>query len=49
MSLIEVKGLTKSYGDVHAVRGLDLTIEQGEIFSILGPNGAGKDYDSRDS
>lgn len=42
MSLIEVKGLTKSYGDVHAVRGLDLTIEQGEIFSILGPNGAGK-------
>ena len=42
MSLIEVKGLTKSYGDVHAVRGIDLTIEQGEIFSILGPNGAGK-------
>lgn len=42
MSLIEVKGLTKHYGDVHAVRGLDLTIEQGEIFSILGPNGAGK-------
>lgn len=42
MSLIEVKGLTKSYGDVHAVRGIDLTIEHGEIFSILGPNGAGK-------
>lgn len=42
MSLIEVKGLAKHYGDVHAVRGLDLTIEQGEIFSILGPNGAGK-------
>ena len=42
MSLIEVKGLTKSYGDVHAVRGVDLTIEQGEIYSILGPNGAGK-------
>jgi ABC-2 type transport system ATP-binding protein len=42
MSLIEVKGLTKNYGDVHAVRGLDLSIEQGEIFSILGPNGAGK-------
>jgi ABC-2 type transport system ATP-binding protein len=37
-----VKGLTKSYGDVHAVRGIDLNIEQGEIFSILGPNGAGK-------
>lgn len=42
MSLIEVKSLTKSYGDVHAVRGVDLSIEQGEIFSILGPNGAGK-------
>jgi ABC-2 type transport system ATP-binding protein len=42
MSLIEVTGLTKSYGDVHAVRGIDLNIEQGEIFSILGPNGAGK-------
>ena len=37
-----MKGLTKSYGDVHAVRGIDLNIEQGEIFSILGPNGAGK-------
>ena len=42
MSLIEVKGLKKSYGDVHAVRGLDLEIAQGEIFSLLGPNGAGK-------
>ena len=42
MSLIEVKGLKKSYGDVDAVRGVDLTIEQGEIFSLLGPNGAGK-------
>ena len=42
MSLIEVTGLTKSYGEVHAVRGIDLNIEQGEIFSILGPNGAGK-------
>jgi ABC-2 type transport system ATP-binding protein len=42
MSLIEVKGLKKSYGDVHAVRGVDLSIAQGEIFSLLGPNGAGK-------
>jgi ABC-2 type transport system ATP-binding protein len=42
MSLIEVKGLKKSYGNVHAVRGVDLTIAQGEIFSLLGPNGAGK-------
>ena len=42
MNLIEVKGLKKSYGDVHAVRGVDLEIAQGEIFSLLGPNGAGK-------
>jgi len=42
MSLIEVKGLKKSYGDVQAVRGVDLSIAQGEIFSLLGPNGAGK-------
>ena len=42
MSLIEVKGLKKNYGDLQAVRGLDLKIEQGEIFSLLGPNGAGK-------
>jgi ABC-2 type transport system ATP-binding protein len=42
MSLIEVKGLKKSYGNVHAVRGVDLEIAQGEIFSLLGPNGAGK-------
>ena len=42
MSLIEVKGLKKNYGSLQAVRGLDLQIEQGEIFSLLGPNGAGK-------
>ena len=42
MSLIEVQGLKKSYGDVHAVRGVDLEIAQGEIFSLLGPNCAGK-------
>jgi ABC-2 type transport system ATP-binding protein len=39
---IEVRGLTKSYGDVQAVRGIDLLVERGQIFAILGPNGAGK-------
>ena len=42
MSVIEVQNLTKSYGDVHAVRGIDLRIDQGEVFALLGPNGAGK-------
>jgi ABC-2 type transport system ATP-binding protein len=39
---ITVRGLRKSYGDVHAVRGIDLTVERGEVFALLGPNGAGK-------
>jgi ABC-2 type transport system ATP-binding protein len=39
---IEVRGLFKSYGDVHAVREIDLLVEPGKIFALLGPNGAGK-------
>ena len=39
---IRLDGVTKSYGDVHAVRGVDLTVQQGEIVAFLGPNGAGK-------
>ena len=39
---IEVRGLRKSYGDVEAVRGIDLTVRSGEVFALLGPNGAGK-------
>ncbi|MBV8809910.1 MAG: ABC transporter ATP-binding protein [Acidobacteriaceae bacterium] len=37
-----VRDLYKSYGDVEAVRGIDLEIEAGEVFGLLGPNGAGK-------
>lgn len=39
---VQVRGLRKSFGKVAAVRGLDLTIRQGEIVAFLGPNGAGK-------
>jgi ABC-2 type transport system ATP-binding protein len=39
---IYVRGLTKSYGDVAAVRGIDLEVARGEVFALLGPNGAGK-------
>lgn len=42
MSIIETRGLTKIYGRIQAVRGIDLNIEKGEIFGLLGPNGAGK-------
>ena len=35
-------GSAKQYGDVEAVRGIDLTVRTGEIFAFLGPNGAGK-------
>ena len=40
--VIEISALHKSYGSFQAVKGLSLTINQGEIFAILGPNGAGK-------
>ena len=39
---IEVRGLVKKYSNKTAVAGIDLTVEQGEIFALLGPNGAGK-------
>jgi ABC-2 type transport system ATP-binding protein len=39
---VQISGVTKDFGDVHAVRGIDLSLEQGEIVAFLGPNGAGK-------
>jgi ABC-2 type transport system ATP-binding protein len=40
--VISVDGLRKSYGELEAVRGIDLEVSRGEIFAFLGPNGAGK-------
>ncbi len=42
MSAVSVSGLVMHYGGVEAVRGVDLAIEEGEVFALLGPNGAGK-------
>jgi len=41
-AVIEVEGLTKSYGKFQALKGLDLHVEQGQVHGFLGPNGAGK-------
>ena len=42
MEAIKAVGLVKQYGDIRAVDGLDLEIEEGELFALLGVNGAGK-------
>jgi ABC-2 type transport system ATP-binding protein len=39
---VVVRALEKKYGDVEAVRGVDITVQQGEIFGLIGPDGAGK-------
>jgi ABC-2 type transport system ATP-binding protein len=42
MSIIETRGLTKSYGKSPGIQNVNLKVEEGEIFGFLGPNGAGK-------
>ncbi|ASJ04213.1 ABC transporter ATP-binding protein [Thermococcus barossii] len=42
MRAIEIRGLRKSYGDFLALKGIDLEVNEGEVFALLGPNGAGK-------
>ena len=40
--MIEIKGITKSFGELQVLKGLDLTIYKGEVVSVVGPSGAGK-------
>ena len=39
---IQLQGMTKAYGALQALQGVDMTVEQGDLFGFLGPNGAGK-------
>lgn len=40
--MIKTTNLTKKYGDMYAIRGIDLDLEEGDLFGFIGPNGAGK-------
>ena len=42
MNLLDVRGVSKHFGGLYALSGLDFAVEEGEIVSIIGPNGAGK-------
>ena len=42
MSMIEVKGLKKSFGDLEVLKGIDQNIDKGEVLCIVGPSGSGK-------
>ncbi len=41
-AVLDISGLRKTFGNIHIIRGLDLTVEQGERHAIIGPNGAGR-------
>ena len=40
--MLDIKGLNVHYGGIHALRGIDITVEEGSIVTLIGANGAGK-------
>ncbi|MDB4922080.1 ATP-binding cassette domain-containing protein [Mucilaginibacter sp.] len=42
MNAIEIKNLSKSYGNIQALNGIDLEVPEGSIYGLIGPNGCGK-------
>ena len=42
MSLLEIKHVKKSFGDVEVLKDISLTVEKGEVLGIIGPSGSGK-------
>ena len=41
-AIVEVEGITRSFGETEALRGIDLEVDEGSVLALLGPNGAGK-------
>lgn len=42
MALLEIKDIHKSFGNLHVLKGIDLTVNKGDVIAILGPSGSGK-------
>ncbi|NLD86406.1 MAG: amino acid ABC transporter ATP-binding protein, partial [Actinomycetales bacterium] len=42
MALVEISGVNKHFGDFHALKDINLSIEQGEVVVVIGPSGSGK-------
>lgn len=40
--MLEIKGIKKSFGNLHVLNGVDLTVEKGDVISVIGPSGGGK-------